>query len=56
MQRRLERDRRFLDRVRACQTVDDVRKLRREQSPPIPEWRHVALMRALKRVCLSGEK
>jgi len=55
-ERRLERDLRFLEKVRACQTVDNVRTLRREQSAPICQWRHVALLRALKRVLLNGVK
>jgi hypothetical protein len=53
IQRRRDRDLRFLEKVRACTTIDEVTALRREQSKPIPEWRYVALMRALKRVCLN---
>lgn len=54
IQRRRDRDLRFLAKVRACATLDDVNALLREQSKPIPEWRHVALMRAIKRVSMIG--
>lgn len=53
-ERRIADDQRFIAAVRACATLDDVRVVRRAQRPPIPEWRHVALLRAVKRVCLNG--
>ncbi len=51
--RRLD-DLAFLEKVRATKTMDDVRALRRAQGVPICEWRHVSLMRAMRRVMLSA--
>jgi hypothetical protein len=50
---RRERDLAFLAAVRAATTLAELRALRRVQPQPIPAWRHVALMRAVKRVCVA---
>lgn len=55
MERRRESDIAFLERCRMAKTADEVRELMKFEPGPRPEWRHVALMRALKRVCLNGE-
>lgn len=50
---RRESDLVFLAAVRAATTLAEIRAIRRMQAQPIPAWRHVVLMRAVKRVCIA---
>lgn len=45
-----QRDLLFLHDVRACASLRDVQALFRQQKKPMPDWRRMAIFRALKRV------
>jgi predicted RNA-binding protein with PUA-like domain len=49
-----QKDIEFLTQLRAAQTLDEVRAIRKAQGKPISNWKEIALRRAVKRVCVKG--